>query len=209
MLDHDALIDALSSRAAPVARAAPVWMRTTLLVPIMLGLGFAATMAVYRIAGQWAIPANGMGIASAALSLLLGVVGLYQALSISLADGAVRGKGWMMATVALWLAFAAVSISASSASSIVQGQHPFCFLFLLVAGLPMVGVVILAVRRTRSLRPVQSLVFAGCSVAFLSFGLLAFCHPVEMSIPDFVMHLMAASILGLLTVALGRGTVAA
>jgi hypothetical protein len=208
MLDHDKLIDVLSARAGPVKRVAPGWVRAAFLIPLMLVLGYVATTSLHQAAGGWSVPTNGTGIANAVLCLLLGAAGLIQAFTMSIPGGAIRGKGRMMAAVAAWLAVAATSIGASSASSVVQGERPFCFAFLLVAGLPMIAVAILALRHTRSLEPIQSLVTAGGSVAFLSFGLLAFCHPVEVSIGDFATHLMAALVLGLLTVAAGRRSVA-
>jgi hypothetical protein len=117
----------------------------------------------------------------------------------------VMGKGWMRAGLIAWALLAAASIALSPTPlAFVPGVGSYCFTFVLTAGLPMVGVAIAAQRRTRSLRPGQSLMAAGMAIAFLSFGLLAFCHPAEMSVADFVMHLMAALVLGGLTVLLGR-----
>jgi hypothetical protein len=44
--------------------------------------------------------------------------------------------------------------------------------------------------------PPAILATAGAGIAFMSFGLLAFCHPAEMSAADFIAHLMAALVLG-------------
>jgi hypothetical protein len=59
----------------------------------------------------------------------------------------------------------------------------------------MILVAIAALRRTIA-RPRRSLATAGAGIAFMSFGLLAFCHPAEMSAADFIAHLMAALVLG-------------
>lgn len=211
MSDHDKLIDALAAHAGPIRRVSPVWVRSAILIPLMIVLGFAATTALHQTAGGWSVPANAAGIANAALCLLIGAIGLVQALALSIPGRGFGGKSLTMAALAAWLAIAATSINTvpAIASATVPGERLFCFAFLLVAGLPMVAVVILALRRTRSLRPMPSLIAAGCSVAFLSFGLLAFCHPVEIWVGDFATHIMAALVLGLLTVAIGHKAVAA
>jgi len=59
------------------------------------------------------------------------------------------------------------------------------------------------------LQPVRTLGAAGAAVGFLAFGLLAFCHPPELSVVDFVMHLLAGLLLALVTMLAGRRLIAA
>lgn len=209
MSEHDKLIEALVASADPVKRVAPVGVRAALLIPAMLALGFAATTWLRQAVGGWSVPDNNLAIAYALFSILIGATALVQALTMSIPGRVLRGAGWTMAAIAIWLGIAAINIESSSAISAVSGERPFCFAFLMTAGLPMVAVAILALRRTASLRPMPSLVAASGSVAFLSFGLLAFCHPPDISIADFATHLLAALVIGLLTVAVGRRLVAA
>jgi hypothetical protein len=57
--------------------------------------------------------------------------------------------------------------------------------------------------------PMRSLATAGFGIAFLSFGLPAFCYPVDVPMADFGAHIsLVALILGLLTVVFGRRAVA-
>ncbi|MGC1304124.1 MAG: hypothetical protein WA840_17290, partial [Caulobacteraceae bacterium] len=138
-----------------------------MLAPLMLGLGFIATTALRLAVGGWTAPIEGLRFANAALSLSLGTAGLFQALTLGVPGARVRGVGAMAAAAVAWLAVSAASMRAHTAAGVSASERPFCFAFLLVAGLPMMAVVIFALRRTRSLQPVRSLVLAGGGVAFL------------------------------------------
>jgi hypothetical protein len=197
MPDHDALIDGLCAVSGPVRRVSPAWMRAALLIPFMLLLGWFTTTISHHTVTNWSLPDVGFGIANAAMSLLLGVAIFIHALTTSIAGRSVRWRGWVGVALVAWLA---ITVSYS------EGRN--CFTFLLVAGLPMAAVVIAALRRTRSLKPVRSLVTGGVSVAFLSFGLLAFCHPAVTTAIDTVGHLAAALVLGALTTIIGLRLVA-
>jgi hypothetical protein len=208
MRDPEALIDTLSHGMRPVRRVAPPWVRAMGWAPVALGAGFLSTRMLHLYATDWHAGHAVISFANAALCLTLGLVGLACSLSLGLADGRVRARGWILAGMVAWALLAATSIALSPRPfAFVPGVGSYCFGFVLTAGLPMVGVTIAALRRTRSLRPGQSLMAAGMAIAFLSFGLLAFCHPAEMSVADFVMHLLAALALGGLTVVLGRPAV--
>lgn len=205
MRDPEALIDTLSQELQPVRRVAGPWWRAMSWAPVALGAGYLSTRMLHRFDTDWHAAHVAISFANVALCLTLGVVALAYSLSLGLADGRVRAKGWIMAGLIAWALLAATSIALSPRPfAFVPGVGSYCFTFVLTAGLPMVGVGIAALRRTRSLRPGQSLMATGMAIAFLSFGLLAFCHPAEMSLADFVMHLLAALTLGGLTVWLGR-----
>lgn len=209
MVDHDELIDALCTAAGPVRRVSPAWRRALVWIPVALLLGYLATRPLHRAALDWSAPNVGLAVANIMLSLMLGAGALIAAFTISVAGSAAYLRGGMIAAFAAWLACAALAIASSAHPGGVLGQGGYCFTFVLVAGLPMIMTVMLALRRTRSLAPVQTLSLAGAGVGFLSFGLLAFCHPVGLSAVDFVMHLVAALVLGAVTVLFGRGAIAA
>lgn len=205
MRNSDALIDALAREMRPVARVAPVWRRVLLWAPMALGTGFVATRMLHRFTTDWTASYAVISAANVALSLTLGLAIFASALSISVAGGRVRGKGWIIGGVAAWLALAMISIGISANPiSFERGVGSYCFTFVITAGAPMILVAIAALRRTRSLEPKCSLSIAGAGIAFMSFGLLAFCHPAEMSVTDFVAHLAAALALGGATVLAGR-----
>lgn len=204
MRDPEALIDAISQDLPPVRRVLPPWRRALGWAPVALALGYLATRILPRFpiaqdAGHAALSA-----ATIALSLALGLHALVCALAISVAGGRATARGWMKAGLALWLLLAMVSISLSPRPfGYVPGVGSYCFSFVMLAGLPMIAVVMAALRQTRSLRPRQSLQTASMAIAFLSFGLLGFCHPAEMSLADFIMHVAAGLTLAAITLLAG------
>ncbi|NOW46359.1 hypothetical protein FHW96_002519 [Novosphingobium sp. SG751A] len=210
MRDFETLIDELSQGAGPVRRVLPASWRALGWAPVALGVGYLATRMLHRFTPDWDGPYAVLSAANAALSIGLGLTAFASALSISVAGGRALGRGWMVLGLIAWVALAAASMSlAPHPLGYAPGVGRYCYTFVLTAGLPMVGVIILALRRTRSLRPGPSLWAAGMAIAFLSFGLLAFCHPAQMSVADFVMHLLAALTLGAVTVAVGHRAVRA
>jgi len=207
MRDHDELIGQLCAQATPVKRVSPAWMRATAFTPLMLALGWVAATIFHRAVTGWSMPdagiGIGIGIANAAISVLLGVAAFLRALTMSVPGRNLHWRGWMALSFAAWLAVAFSSLGEPVGLSDAYREGRYCFAFLLTAGLPMMAVAIAALRRTRSLTPVPSLATAGAGVAFLSFGLLAFCHPAATTIADTLGHLAAALVLGVLTTALG------
>ncbi|WP_395335780.1 NrsF family protein [Novosphingobium sp. BL-8H] len=206
MRDHEPLIDALAGGMQPVRRVAPAWLRALGWAPVALALGYLSTsILLHRQATDWVGGYAAISAANVVLSLALGITAFAAALSVSVAGGRIVAKGWMALGLVLWALLAAVSIALSSRPiTVVVGEGSYCFTFVITAGLPMIAVALAALRRTRSLRPKQSLVAAGMAVSFLSFGLLAFCHPAEMSVADFLMHLLAALALGAVFLVVGR-----
>jgi len=209
MVDHDTLIDTLCDEAAPVRRVAPAWRRALGWTPVALGVGWLMTQLLHRASTDWTGPLAGVAAANILLSLGLGIAALTAALSVSVPGRVARASGWFVACLAMWLGLAVYSIGIARHPVGQLGHGSYCFTFVLVAGAPMIAVTVLALRRTRSLHPVRSLTFAGAGAAFLSFGLLAFCHPIAMSAMDFAGHLAAGILLGALTIAIGRKAIAA
>lgn len=79
-----------------------------------------------------------------------------------------------------------------------------CYLFMLLASLPMIVISIASLHRTRSLYPGKTLALAGCGIAFMCSMLLSLCHEVHLHRFDFAMHLTAGLSIIILTVLAGR-----
>jgi hypothetical protein len=75
---------------------------------------------------------------------------------------------------------------------------------MMIAGTPMIVIVVSALRRSRSLHPTSSLALSGLGIAAMSQILLGFCHPVAGELIDLAMHLAAAITLVAITVFGGR-----
>lgn len=208
MVDHDRLIASLAEKARPVRRVAPAWMRALGWMPAALGLGYLATTLLHREETDWSGPLAWIAAANIILSLSLGLAAFMASLSSGIAGRTVRMPTWAIAALAIWLGLAIIGISVSRHPMGAIGQGSYCFTFVLTAGLPMIIIAIMALRRTGSLRPARSLALSGVSIGFLAFGLLAFCHPVAMSMVDFLGHLTAAILLCGITILAGRRIIA-
>jgi hypothetical protein len=208
MLDHETLIRNLAGNAQPVRRVAPAWMRALGWTPIALGLGYLATTLSQREATDWSGPLAWVGAANIILSLSLGLAAFAASLSSGIAGRTVRTPPWAIIGLAVWLALAIIGIGAARHPMGEIGQGSYCFTFVMTAGLPMIAIAIVALRRTGSLRPARSLALAGAGIGFMAFGLLAFCHPIAMSMVDFLGHLTAALILCGITIMFGRKIIA-
>ena len=208
MVDHEELIQRLSCEAPAVSRPLPVATRALAFAAVAVVAGFAVTRLIPTARLDWSAPGAGVFLANAGLSLVLGFIALAAAFTLSIPGRQSRGHVWIFAMVALWLALNAAGILVSGHALGRIGDGRYCFRFVALAGAPMVAVTLFALRRTRSLRPMQTLLVAGAAIGFLAFGLLAFCHPAEMSVVDFAMHLLAAGALALVTVLVGRRLIA-
>ncbi|PHP18188.1 hypothetical protein CG471_18850 [Sphingobium sp. IP1] len=209
MSDHDMLIAGLARDARPVRRVAPAWMRALGWTPVALSLGYITTTLLHREATDWSGPLAWVAAANIILSLSLGLAVFGAALSSSVAGQAVRMPVWTIVALAAWLALAIIGIGVSRHPMGAIGQGSYCFTFVMTAGLPMIAIAIMALRRTGSLRPARSLALSGMGIGFMAFALLAFCHPIGMSVVDLLGHLTAALILCGITIVAGRKIVSA
>ena len=187
----------------PVALRAGVWAVLT------VGLGFAATRLMPTATTDWSAPGAYLFLGNAGVSLFIGFLALASAFNMSIPGRKAHGLTWIVALVTLWLLINAGSILATADPLGKLSDGRYCFRFVALAGAPMVAVALFALRRTGSLQPVRTLGAAGAAVGFLAFGLLAFCHPPELSVVDFVMHLLAGLLLALVTMLAGRRLIAA
>ena len=209
MVDHEELIQHLADGATAVSRPLPVAPRALVWAAIALAAGFGASRLMPTAVLDWSASGAPLFLANAGLSLLVGFAALASAFASSIPGRPNRGLMWVLAGCGLWLAIniAAIGLSANPWGHLTDGRY--CFRFVALAGAPMIAVTLLALRRTRSLQPRRTLVLAGAAIGFLTFGLLAFCHPPAMTVVDFAMHIAAAAVLGLVTIVAGRRLVAA
>lgn len=207
MLNHDALIEELSQSLAPVRRPRPALLRALGWIALAMPCGLLATRLIVNYPPVWSEPGMGWAMAEITLSLAMGVAAVVLALDSSIAGrGAIRTPVTvLMAMAAAWLTICLGNIMVSPpppAYRLGAGMH--CYTFMLLACAPMMPMVIVALRRTRTLHPRRTLAVAGTGIAFLGAGLLGFCHPGSLHLVDFLMHLAAGATIVLLTTLLGR-----
>lgn len=209
MVDHDKLINALALAAVPVTRPAPAALRALLWMLIALPLGYLASRPIAMVPTDWTAPGADGAMANAALSLLIGALMLVWAFTTSIAGRSFPGRFVCGALLVAWVGVMIVNIvsSANPVGDFGEGKH--CFIFIVLASLPMSAVTIFALRRTGSLRPLPTLGLAGAGIGFLSFGLLAFCHTTELDLIDFSLHAAAAIVVSGMTMLCGYRWVAA
>ncbi len=209
MADHETLIERLANEAPAVSRPLPVALRAGVWATLTLALGFAATRLMPTATTDWSAPGAYLFLANAGLSLFIGFLALASAFTLSIPGRKTRGMVWIAALIGLWLLSNIGSILATADPMGHLGEGRYCFRFVALAGAPMVAAALFALWRTRSLQPMRTLGAAGAAVGFLAFGLLAFCHPPELSVVDFGMHLLGGLVLAVVTMLAGRRLIAA
>jgi hypothetical protein len=206
MNEHDDLIEQLCRDARPVKRPAPPWARATGWMLVALPCGFLASQLLPQVRADWFKP----GALWAALWILasfwLGALALTTAFTFSIAGRRITRWRWrwLAASTLAWLLIGLIDVTGSADPLGQIGAGKYCYTFMLVAGAPMVAIVIAALRRTRSLHPVRTLAIAGLGVAAMAQILLGFCHPVAGELADLTMHFAAALTLVVITALAGR-----
>lgn len=204
MADHDHLIDALSGSAGPVKRPLPTTVRALAWIGLALPCGVLATLFLHHGWTDWAQPGAIWPMLSLSLSLILGTLGIVTAFDLGIAGRKVAGPRVFVPLILAWLAASLMSIAESSEPIGRFGSGTYCYSFMILASLPMIPMAILALRRTRALRPGKTLAVAGLGIAFMACGLLMLCHSIDEQVIDFLMHLAAAGTIVAMTVAFGR-----
>lgn len=209
MNDHDALIETLAGSAGPVRRPLPPMLRGTAWLLVTLACGWFATAAIRR---PFAVM-NGGGGAWAwwelGATLAVGLGAILAAFQMSIPGRAVRGRPLLLAGVAGWIAISLFGLATSRWPWGHVGAGMYCFRFILVASVPMIATIVIALRRTRSLHPRRTLMMAGLGVGFLALAQLAFCHPFAFNLIDTLAHLAAVLCVVALAVLIGAPFVSA
>jgi hypothetical protein len=204
MNDHDTLIEQLCRDAHPVKRPAAPWVRTIGWTGVALPCGYLASLVMPRASPDWSRPGALWAGLWILVSVLLGALALKTAFALSIPGLRVTRWRWLAACALAWVAVGLIDVTNSADPVGHVGDGQYCYTFMLVAGAPMIVIVVAALRHTRSLHPAGSLALAGLGIAAMSQILLGFCHPVAGELIDVTMHLAAAITLIAVTVAGGR-----
>jgi len=202
-MNHDALIEELCRTATPVRRPLPSAARALGAAIVSLALGWLM-VGVHPSFANLNGTGNALGGLELAMTAIAGVAALLCAFEMSIAGRPARGLYLATGSFLAWLVVSLAGLSATGTPSGSLGDGLYCFRFLLVAGAPMMVLVVLMLRRTRTLRPGRTLLVAALGVASLSISLLACCHPFALSRVDFLMHTAAVACIVLLMVVPGR-----
>ena len=204
MNEHDALIEQLCREAHPVRRPAAPWVRAAGWMLVALPCGFLASLLMPRGHADWFNPGAfwaGLWILE---SFCLAALAIATAFALSIAGRRITHWRWLGALTVAWLLIGLIGVTNSADPVGHLGDGKYCYTFMMVAGAPMIVLVVAALRRTRSLHPARSLGVGGLAIAAMSQLLLGFCHPVAGELVDLTMHLAASITLVALTVLGGR-----
>lgn len=212
MAEHDAqieqLIERLSRDVRPVKRPTSPWRRTLGWMLLALPCGFLATLLLRHEGTDWSQPGAAWAALEVLLSLCLGALAVATAFDLGIAGRRAPGWRWFAPLLVAWLVAALAGMAYSADPLGRLGEGLYCYVFMLLAGLPMLAMAVVSLRRTRALRPERSLLIAGLGSAATTQCLLGLCHPVAAQLFDLMMHLAAAATLALLAVLAGRRWVA-
>lgn len=208
MGNHDKLIETLSRTARPVTRTPPTPWRVVSWVSCVLPTGALAGWQLRHTFTDWSQPGALTALLAMLLAFIAGTVAIFSAFNLSIAGRKPIRPLWLTLLVMSWLVTNLINASHTPIEPHAAGDGMHCYQFMLAASLPMMVFSVISLRRTRTLYPTRSLALAGCGIAFMTATLLSFCHPVELEMPDLLMHLAAALTIIAITVLGGRRWVA-
>jgi hypothetical protein len=200
--NHDLLIDKLSDTAKPVKRVWPTRWRVAAWIIAVLPCGTLTSWALHNRFTDWSQAGAFPALVALLLSFIIGASAMAAAFTLSIAGRQPLRLKWAALLAVLWLGVNLLNMSPSSTLKVGEGVH--CYLFMLLASLPMIVISIASLHRTRSLYPGKTLALAGCGIAFMCSMLLSLCHEVHLHRFDFAMHLTAGLSIIILTVLAGR-----
>jgi hypothetical protein len=192
MNEHDALIEQLCRDAPPVKRPASAWVRAAGWMLVALPCGFLASLVLRHGSADWSHPGAFWAGCWIMLSFCLGALAIRTAFAFSIAGHPVTRWRWLAGLTLAWILTGLADVTGSADPVGHLGDGKYCYEFMLIAGAPMIVLMVAALRHTRSLHPATSLALAGLGIAAMSQILLGFCHPVAGELIDVMMHLGAA-----------------
>lgn len=204
MNNYDALIEQLCREVRPVKRTAAPWRRAAGWMLVALPCGFLASLMMHRGTADWSHPGALWAWLWMLVSFCLGALAITTAFSLSVAGHRMTHWRWLSALSVAWLLIGLIDVVGSQDPVGHFGDGTYCYTFMMIAGAPMVVIVVAALRRSRSLHPTGSLAISGLGIAAMSQILLGFCHPVAGELIDLAMHLAATLTLVAITVFGGR-----
>jgi hypothetical protein len=198
-MNTDDLIAQLSATAAPVKRLAPPMMRALLwlaAIAVLAGVPIALRSNLPVFAQRASDPRMALELFA---TLAMGIAGVIAAFHLSLPD---RPRAWALLPLPfllLWLVVSGIGClqflpeQDQRGWSLDQGHH--CFFFLLSVGLPLAGLLILALRRAQPLQPRLVASVGALGVAGLAAFVLQFFHPFDVTVMDLGAHVAALALL--------------
>jgi hypothetical protein len=210
--DTEDLIARLAASAQPVRRLAPPMIRALVWLAVVAVLSGAAVLKLSNLA-VFAHRASDPRLAlELTATLATGIAGVVAAFHLSVPD---RPRAWALLPLpfaAVWMGLSGLGCwrywAEQTANGWRLGESSQCFVFLLATGVPLAGLLLLALRRARPLQPRLTAMAGAAGVAGLAAFLLQFFHPFDVTLLDLGAHLAALAILaGVLTLS-GRRALA-
>ncbi len=209
MSEHPDLIQRLTDSLTPVKLIHPTWLRVFRWVALALPLGTAATFLLPRDGLDWSHLSDIWRIAEIALSFLLAVCAVSAAYEMSIPGRRPYATRLFIIGVVVWGALLARNALHNPLNLGAWEDGFFCYAFMLLAGLPMLGVLLLDLRNSPALRPGRVLCSSGAGVFFGALALLSLCHRGGFNFIDLGMHLAAGMSIMLISMLAGRKLISA
>jgi len=193
--DTSDLVSALAARLTPVRRLRPPALRA-------LGwLALVAALAAWPVAHYSNVPVFLARIAvprvavECAATLLTALAALLAAFELSLPDRSRRWALLPLAPLALWIAASGYGCLANGLGGggpgDLLGESRRCFMFIVMASVPLAALLFWALRRARPLAPLPVALTGALAVAALAAFVLQFFHPFDVTVIDLALHLAA------------------
>lgn len=198
-MNTDDLIAQLSASAAPVKRLAPPMTRALtwlLAIAVISAVPILLRSDLGTFAGRASDPRMALELFA---TLATGVAGVIAAFHLSLPD---RPKAWALLPAPfalLWMGLSGWGCLHFLPEQAQRGwgfhQSDYCFVFLLSVGVPLGGLLVLALRRASPLQPRLVASVGALGVAGLAAFILQFFHPFDVTVMDLATHLVALALL--------------
>ena len=199
----DDLITQLSADMQPVKRLRPPQWRATIWLASMAaccGVAISLMQALHGLPSPdlHTFGAVRYGLENAGM-LATTILAALSAFVLSVPG---RSRLWLalpLPAVAVWLGAGGLgcwrSWQQGDAHGLNAGQSFECFTFIVIAGLPILGSLLWALRQARPIAPEPVVWMAGLSAAGLCATVLQFVHPHGVGALDLAFHLAAVAVL--------------
>jgi hypothetical protein len=191
------LIDRLAREASPVRRLAPPLRRAALFLAGFAVILLAATVSRHAWPDMIRRLQDVRFAVEMGATALTGVVAVYAAFALSVPG---RSPLWLALPappLAVWLAASGYGCYRNwfvigPDGSLALGRSSDCFIFILVASLPLAAALFIALRRARPLNAAPVMCAGALGVAALAATALQFFHPFDVTVADLGVHILAA-----------------
>lgn len=196
------LIDELSNDLKPIKPLPHVALVTIIWVITLLVLGLISAYILNAAPKSWHLPTSGLGILNWTISIFISLFALSHTF-LSQIPGYKFSRFILAFSLILWLTINLFSLVIPAQPIKNLGHGTPCYFFVIATGIPMILSSIFFLKRYTFLHLMNTLQLLSLSIIFLSFSLLSLCHSSQLSINDFLMHLLAALTIAVLNFTLG------